>query len=536
MDKFLVTLDMTLSDPSFWIGLVVVFIFARERFGQRQSGIDEELLLPIPMRTFTTRFRYNFAAFVYGGISSTTYVALVCLGAFPELQELIKTWFGAVGVGVDIGDHTIATPLGAAVVVTSVLPSIPFVRNLDGDLRATLRDFASIPLKAKFMAGLLIDRLEKEVESAGGGTAQTGHAAIDAKLALFEGLKSKVHDLQHLTRLRAARSYIAFFSKYLKIQDQIEKSVESIQKELRSAKASSEFLNEQIEDANERMAQFIVCGILAVEADEYCAMRTLTHDLNVRGIAPTTWRFKSSQILLGIVVVFLCAVLGSVVAGISMQYLSVDAPRDILELFIPICLAISLALVPTFVAPLVFAAGAEMYMIDRSSFRDEPEWDERLMAAIQTFLGCLGTALLITVVLGVLASHVSDNQVVLGPILPWAIPPAVVALTFFITSRIRVNWSRPTNAIVDFSLHAAVAVVAALLAQKLSLMAGLEYQGQAQLDLLIYAVTEPLPIAVVSGLIGGVLGMMQCAVSRDRPPATTPQASDAAQMAVSSGR
>ncbi len=531
MNRFLTTLDMTLSDPSFWIGLVVVFIFAREQFGQRLSGVDNEPVLPVPVRTFTTRFRYNFASFVYGGVGSTTYVALVCLGAFPQLQETLKSWFGVAGI--DLGDHSIATPLGAAIVVTSVLPSVPFVRNLDARVRATLREFASIPLKAQYMAKLLIERAGAERVARAGAPVPVD---IDAKLALFERLREKVQDLQRLPRLRAARGYALFFSSYGQVCDDLDQAVEAIRSDLDTAAHDSAFLKSELDQINERMAQFVVCAILAVESDEYRAMRTLSHDLQIPGIAPTVWRFKSSQVVLGIVVVFLSAIVGSVTAAIAMRYLSVEAPNDILDLFVPICLAISIALVPIFIAPLVFAAGAEMYMIDRTSFEDPPEWDERLMAVIQTFFGCLGTALLVTVVLGVISAHFSDNQLELGAVLPWAIPPAVVALTFFVTSRIRVTWNRPSNAALDFLVHAAVAVAAGLLAQKLSLMAGLGYQGDAHLDLLIYAVTEPLPIAVVIGLIGGVLGTLQCAISRDRPSLSpAPSGADAARVAVSSG-
>ena len=514
LEKFLATIDLTLGDVSFWIGVVVVFMFARERFGRRQADMADEPDLPVPIRSFTTRFRYNFAAFAYGGVWSTIYLALICIGAYPGLQDVIKTWFGAVGSGID-DKFSIATPLGAAVVVISLLPSLPFVHDWDSTLRATLRDFASIPLKACHMADLLIERLAQEIRATGDQAAPSAAGEIKMKLGLYDLLKEKIHDLQHLPRLRAARSYGAFFSTYLAFSEQIEDSMDAIRKEVTENPGNSEFLKQQIDAIIDRLAQFVICAILVVEADEYSALRTLSRDLRVPGISGTTWRFKSSQILLGIIVVFSAAVLGSVLAALAMRFLSVETPTGILEIFIPICAVLSIALVPIFVVPLIFAAGAQMYIIDRTNFRDELEWDEKVVAIAQTFVGCLGSALLITMILGVLVTRFYARTFEVIPILPWAIPSAVVALTFFLTSRERATWSRAANLPLDFLLHAGVAVVAALVAQKLSIWAGLRYQGLPVVDLLIYAITEPIPIALVAALIGGSLGAFQCAISRE---------------------
>jgi hypothetical protein len=515
MDKLLATIDTTLGDLSFWIGLVVVFIFARERFGQTQLEADE-LELPVPVRSFTTRFRYNFAAFVYGGLYSAIYGALICLGAFPNVQDVIKQWFGTIGIEQKI---QIGTPIGAAMLTISVLPSIPFVRNWDNGVRSTLREFASIPLKARYIADLIVDHVARTIGLSAaydGDPTKAPEELVRRKLQIFDRLKEMIRKLQNGNRLRAARQYDLYFSKFRNIEESIDDSVSKIRSDIGSAPGSWTFLIDQVDSMNRRMSRYLVSALLIVETDEYSALKVVSDELKVANLPESAWRFKSSQIALGMVNVLAAALIGSVTAAMIMMVLSNDRiDPAFLPLFFEVCMVLSIVLVPMYVTPLIFAAGAEMYIIDRGTFGDDLEWDERLLSIFLTFLGCLGSALALTVVTGVLATHALGKSLDLLQVLPWALPPAAVAMSFFVTSRTRALWKRSANAGADFVIHASVATATALIAQRLSLAAGLTYQGETPfLDGLIYALTEPLPMLTVAALIGGSLGTIQCAISR----------------------
>lgn len=515
MDSLWKTIDATLSDLSFWIGLIVVTVFAIERFGRWDADI-EELDLNIPARSFTTRFRYNFAALAYSGIYSALYIGLIFLSAFPQLQDILKHWLGEIGANIE-DQASIATPLGAAMVSTTVLPSVPYVRHLDVYIRSVLREFASIPLKARYIATILVRQIAVEIH---GKPILAPHNTdsleneIRERLAVYDSLRAKSRALQQLPRLRSTRKYTAFFAKYRSISDALEESTSGIRRELRSTPDGSSVMLRQIDTNINRLSIYIACALLAVEPDEYTVLKTISEDLRISGVTRNVWRFKSTQIGLGIFVVGVFAIIGSILAAFSMRLLSVETPPGILEYFIPICILVSVGLIPVFVIPLIFAAGAEMYNIDRAAFGERQEWDERLFGIVLTFIGCLGSALLVALILGVIAAGLYDVTIAVGPLLPWGLPPAAVALTFFLMSYTRIGDSRWLNVGVDFGVHAGVAVAAAMVAQNLLPWTGLEYQRDVHLDFLIYAITEPLPIAIMAGLVGGTLGALQCAISR----------------------
>lgn len=515
LERLLGTIDQTLGDPSFWIGLAVVFVFARDRFAHRPIE-SEALELPVPVRSFTTRFRYHFSTVVYGAMYSSIYVAFICLGAFPQAQDVIAQWFGSVGIDENIA---IATPIGAAAVVTSVLPAVPVVRSWDDGVRGMLREFASIPLKVHYTADLVLGhfgiRPERDDGPPPAATPETA-AQLLRHLEVYQAIKDMMRKLQGHGRLRAAQKYAYFFATYRKFEDELDETVASIRSDPTPSNGASAVALLQSHSVLVKLARYLVCALFVVEPDEYGALRVLSQDLGISNIQRSPWRFKSSQIVLGMLITFLFSAIGGLSAAMVMLYLSngqIDA-KLLLFYFQP-CILVSLLLVPVFLVPLTFVAGAEMYMLDRLSFGERFEWDDKAIAWGLTFLGCLAFALFLTLVGGVLGARAYRDAVSLGVILPWALPPAAVAMTYFASSRTRGGLGRLPNAVIDFVLHALAALLAALLAQQLSVAAGLTFQGRsAFLDSIIYLVTEPLAIVIIAGLTGGSLGALQCAISR----------------------
>lgn len=500
------TIEATMRDYSFWIGMVVVFVFAWDRFGQQQCEIDQ-LELPVSLRFFTTRFRYNFAAVVYGGVYATIYSALVCLSAFPAAQEVIMQWLGAVENGV--GDQSdIATPLGAAIVVTGVLPSVPGIHKIDTRLRALLQDFASIPLKALQLADLLIEKLAAK----GSSSASSKDASSLDQIFVYEKIKQIIYDLRNIKRLRARHRYEVFFNRHYLVLEEIDQLKNVIQKELDSSTEKSPFLTEQMEKLNTRLSRFLACGLLAVEPDEFHGLKTMSEDLELPGIDVPRWRYRAIHIMIGVFVVFLFGIAGSVLAIALTTILTNSQWPALLEL-VTLPLMISLALVPVFLLPISFAAFANLHMMDREVFTYSIELEERIIAYVVTFLGCLCAALLFTTVLGVVAVSVTDRHLRLIQILPWALPPAAVGFTFFVVSRRYTKVRSNARHVQDFFVHALVASLAAALATALSQAAGLGWAGVVNIDIFVLLIDLYWPIMFLVGLLGGALGTLQCAMS-----------------------
>lgn len=500
------TIEATMRDYSFWIGMVAVFVFAWDRFGQQQVEVDQ-LGLPVSLRFFTTRFRYNFAAVVYSGIYATVYSALVSLSAFPAAQDVIMQWLGAVRNGV--GDQSeIATPLGAALFVNGVLPSVPGIHKIDIRLRAVLQDFASIPLKALQLADLLIENLDPKGNSS---AASQDTPSLD-QIVIYDKIKKIIHELRNLKRLRVRHRYEGFFYRHRLVLEEIDQLKNVIQKELDSSTEKSPLLTKQMEELNAKLSRLLACGLLAVEPDELHGLKTMSESLELPGIDVPSWRYRATHLIIGAFVVLLFGIAGSLAAA-AWVTVQTDSEWDVLlKLTIP-PLMVGLALVPIFLLPISFAAFANLHMIDREIFGSPMELEERIIAYVMTCLGCICAALLFTTVLGVVAVSVTDRQLRLIQILPWTLPPAAVGFTFFLVSRRYASVRSNARHVQDFFIHALVASLAAALATALSLVAGLGWAGHVYIVFFALLLDLYWPIIILVGLLGGTLGALQCAMS-----------------------
>ncbi|MBS9405412.1 hypothetical protein KG088_17530 [Halomonas sp. TRM85114] len=500
------TIEATMRDYSFWIGMVAVFVFAWDRFGQQQVEIDQ-LGLPVSLRFFTTRFRYNFAAVVYSGIYATVYSALVSLSAFPAAQEVIMQWLGAVGNGV--GDQPdVATPLGAAIVVNGVLPSVPGIHKIDIRLRAVLQDFASIPLKALQLADILIEKLDPK----GNSSEPSQDASSLEQIVIYDKIKKIIYDLCNIKRLRTRHRYEVFFNRHHLVLEEIDQLKNVIQKELDGSSEKSSFLTKQMKELNAKLSRFLACGLLAVEPDEFHGLKTMSESLELPGIDVPSWRYRATHLIIGAFVVLLFGIAGSLAAAAWATILT-NSNWNVLPDLAITALTVGVALVPIFLLPISFAAFANLHMIDREIFGYPVELEERIIAYVMTCLGCLCAALLFTTVLGVVAVSVTDRQLRLIQILPWTLPPAAVGFTFFLVSRRYARVRRNARHVQDFFVHALVASLAAALATALSQVAGLGWAGHVYIDFFALLLDLYWPIIILVGLLGGTLGALQCAMS-----------------------
>lgn len=500
------TIEATMRDYSFWIGMVVVFVFAWDRFGQQELEF-EELVLHVSLRSFTTRFRYYFAAFVYGGVYATIYSGLVSISAFPAAQEIIMQWLGALENGG--GDQSdIATPLGAAMVVTGVLPSVPGIHKIDIRLRKGLQGFASIPLKARQLGDLLITILD----SKGRSSASPQAASLPEQINIYEKIKTIIDNLCNIKRLRAKHRYEVFFNRHQSALEEIDRLKKMIQENLDDSTEKSASLTKEMEKLNTKLSWFLACGLLAVEPDEYHGLKTMSEVLELPGVDMPSWRYRAIHIVIGVFVVSFFGFAGSVAAITSATILT-NSQWTVVPELVSLPLMINLALVPIFLLPIIFAAFANLHMIDREVFGGFIEAEERIVAYVVTCVGCICAALLLTTLLGVFVVNVTDRHLRLIQILPWALPPAAVGFTFFVVSRSYARTQRKARHVQDFFVHALVASLAAALAAALSQAAGLEWAESIHINIFVLLIDLYWPIMVLVGLLGGTLGALQCAMS-----------------------
>lgn len=122
---------------SFWIGAVVILIYALERFNS-----------PPTNRPSTTWLRYYSAAFIYVGLFELTYV-LLCY--HPELLQLLKELPGLEQLSVKPGDNN-TLHLSVSTLLSVLVPKILGLYRIDLEIRHQLQRVAAIPTEARRFA------------------------------------------------------------------------------------------------------------------------------------------------------------------------------------------------------------------------------------------------------------------------------------------------------------------------------------------------------------------------------------------------
>jgi hypothetical protein len=499
-------LGVLLADPSFWIGFVAVGGFSLGRFNERKHD-DSEIDPPVLTRSFTTRFRYYLAAATYTATYWAIYLMLIVVGSIPFFQEYLIQLIGTIE-GKDIG-----TPAWAAMVITAVVPAIPRLRGLDHWLRETLQEFASIPLKAR--------RLAEEIVS---GLISAGMDGADR----YDELRDQINRLTTLPKLRKQRAYAQFFAQYKSIRENLDRQHDALLSVADSedkAGRSSALWN----GLTDRLARLIACSVLQTESDEFAARKILKDDIGNRGVALPSWRFTNSQILVAAVTVVLAAAVGLLISSayVSMTYFQTNGTTDLVLAIaghaIPICV---LAL-PMFLLPLVYAAGVQMYLLDREELGDPLEWHEKLLAHVFTFGMSYGLALLPLMIVAAIVAHRWDGGSVNILIwAPWAVPPAAAATLFVIASTAKWTNSPGFNMAVDGAFHAAVTFFTSYAAMVMATLAGFKPDLIVGVPPGTIAAITPITMA----FIGGAFGAVQCNISRHGHPRTQRPAGPPLQM------
>lgn len=177
---------------------------------------------------------------------------------------------------------------------------------------------------------------------------------------------------------------------------------------------------------------------------------------------------------------------------------------------------IILASIPAFVLPFAFVTGVRMYLIDQKLFGTELEWDDVLLIYAFTFFGAVAFALFPTMLFGVVIAGSADEIPRALSIAPWALPTAFVALGYFVFSEFKLPIHKGAQFVLDLAVHAVPAAFLAWAALQISTSP----TPKAPLTF-VFKTLPPMPpellepsVMMSAGILGGVLGAIQCAISR----------------------
>ena len=319
-------------------------------------------------------------------------------------------------------------------------------------------------------------------------------------------------------RVTAARDYGDFFAQYRSVKEEMDKQVEEANAadgaDGENAKAQEQVSSFEWQAINKRLARLIACAVLHVERDEYDARDVLGKELKIPHIAAGQWRFTFNQIALGGFAVVLAIAIGlGVGAYITVTQMGARPGHSAAEVMLAMfkqCATLGILAGPMFVLSIMFAAGVQMYLLDRRQFGQTLEWQDVTLSRIVTFVGAFLVALLPCLLVGAVRAWLRSEELSVMVWLPWAIPPAAVATLFIILSSFALTPWTTLNTAIDFIAHAAVAAVTTMAAVHMSTLAGFD----PLISFRVFPQLFSLMAVMTAALAGGTLGCIECAVSR----------------------
>lgn len=126
-----------------WLfGSIVVLLYAVDRFET-----------PVPARGTTTFVRYWVARTGY--VVSMFLLYLLLAGAFTDVEPIIRTLTGTSEQAIGKELKELPGPLFAALLLTSLLPHIPYLKRIDELVKRWFQRLGNIPLEVRALSGQL---------------------------------------------------------------------------------------------------------------------------------------------------------------------------------------------------------------------------------------------------------------------------------------------------------------------------------------------------------------------------------------------
>jgi hypothetical protein len=484
---FVAVLGQSISDSAFWVGFVLVAVYALNRFAISDSSSDESDP-PLGARSFTTRFRYYLSAATYVVCFEFAFGVLVGIGSFPFLQDVLIQWIGTLDTGEE-GAGKIGTPAWAALVVTTLLPAAPGFSRVDGMIRSALQEFASIPHKARGLAKEIVKYLGER-----DGTRD--------KTEQLRWLFGAMDDLKTESRNpHNAGAYIAFFTRYASVLEQARRKKSKLEQQ---AKAPADDLEQTVDNA----ARFLSCALLLSESSERNVRSAVRETLQL-DLPRLRFDFNFKQIILGLVLVLvLTFAAGLVTLGLALpDFSGISMPMiGFVASWLPYS---ALMLLPAF----IFAAGVQLYFMDRRQYQLKVQLEDRILALIGLFVLTFGIGILPPL----LGMSWRENLPAFWymQVLPFGLTPAVVAVLFYILATRRYFGSRGLQAAFDFAVFAGVAGFVTWCATTIAFHFDLSIPEVSKIPEFTNRVARRV-FPATSAVLIGVVGMLQCLISRPR--------------------
>lgn len=518
-------INNVLSNPALWIGLGSVMLFAYSRFNVSLPDIDE-LSPPLAPRTFTTKFRFRLAAYIYVGVYTFVYFTLLVAGLIPQFQPWLITFFGSLKDAATIG-MSVGTPAGAALIATSILPSMPGFDRFDAWLRGALDVFASIPAKAWMIGQEILCALDAVPEDRLSPAASLADIrnVLDSHKKIFGDLEALWDRLPKIDRPVLAERYKNFFDGYEKVADRLRESFAIRPDELTTVD-TARYVEGRLRIALGRAAKFTGCALLCAESTEF-ALRARLREKDIK-VAPGAFNFGWGQLIVAASLITVFTFVGVVFATAVYAKAMGMSAAQILSQNLPEFLCWGLVADLTYMLPLVFAAAVEMYLLDRVAQGESAGALDHAATAVLNFIGAAGLAFVamlacryLFIELGKLAPGDGSHGLTAAAastspllILPWVLPAATVATIFLVrASHTAVGgWF---DMLADGAIHGVGGAAACAISLLLSWLAGDTFPRFPP-GLMNYMA----PLAV--GLIGFCIGAVVCYTARRHARAVQP--------------
>ncbi|HVM85024.1 MAG TPA: hypothetical protein VMW18_14130 [Candidatus Binatia bacterium] len=506
------TFSHSLTDASFWIGLISVVLFAKNRFAISLPEADN-LSPPISLRSFTTAFRYHVAAFTYVGMFVAAYFTLIMVGCFPKAQDLLVQWFGQL----EIANQKIGTPAWAALAATTLMPSAPGFAGFDRKVRQFFQDFASIPQKASLIGREIVMAISKDglVQVDKDTALDDVKKAVQSRRGQFKALWRLCEDLKSVEGPpRVARAYEDFFKVAQKVVDTIAGDFKLDLSDMQSDEAVR-LLETKLSCGVRRMAKLLACAMLQSEPSEFAINQRLA-DSKIR-IRPISFNFTAQHLVLMFVLIAGMTLVGCYLSLLIYAFVQGDPAGTLAQykyyfLSMPM-LTWPLITVCAYLLPIVLAAGMVMYKLDKRSWDQVPDFTSGFAGGLMVFVGSAGLAFLAVLAYSVYMvavgyKPIADFQIL--TLVPWSLPAATVATLFLFMSTRTWCLGKWSGIVVDAIVHGCGAAAASECALFLAGLAGEHYEKMQPDGIMPYL--APISAFVIGASIGAVL----CANTRQR--------------------
>ena len=507
---YLEILGRSITDGAFWIAFALVFIFAFGRFSLAEAA-DDGINPPTLARTFTTRFRYWLGATAYAGFYEFIYFVLLCIGATPLLYELLAKWLGSVKI--EGTDYEIGTPMWAALVATSIIPSVKGFKQLDTFVRGVLQEFSSIPWKGQKIAAEIRAEFWQEV-----GAQEEQGPDFPARFRVLDRIKASIDRLKSVeTNPKKAAQYRKFiYDNHQYYETQLTKD-KQLRKIVPKDEDERKYLSDEIDALTCRLTRFLSCALLLSEPSEPAIRQRLCKSLGLKNFPMVGFNFQLKQI---IIAVFEVSVV-TFAMGLGTLWLSVyfygvpDADMTSKKLILEI-IGQSAVWVPytivMYIPGFVLAAGVRFYFNDRRMYDNEPvQMSDHFIGACLLFMGAFGMAA-IPVLLGISVRSGEAVNAIKSAAL-FASPPAFAATIFYVLSYFKLIKSKSLAFLADFFVFAVPVGLLLWASTWLALSLEIikpeqEFPSEFTGDSLMFA------FSTSAAVIAGLLGAVQLAISR----------------------